>query len=401
MKQKKLLLLGGSRYLLPVIQAAHKLGAYVITCDYLPDNAAHKYSDEYCNISIIDKEAVLEAAKRLSIDGVMSFACDPGVVTAAYVAEKMGLPSCGPYESVRILQQKDEFRRFLADHGFSVPRSVGCSSYGELEKIDLDSFHWPVIVKPVDSAGSKGVSVIRTMREMSRAFEYALSFSKAGRVIVEEFIEKVGCSTDSDSFSVDGKLAFVSYSAQRFDEESANPYAPAAFSWPSTMTPEQERCLTSELQRLLSLLHMGTSIYNVEARVGTDGKVYIMEVSPRGGGNRLAEMVRFATGADLIQASVAAALGEKADIRQCDYDGHWAEVILHSHSSGTFVSVEFSDEIKKYIRELDLWVKIGSKIESFCSASQTIGTLVLKFPDEGTLDHIISNVNSHYNVKVG
>ena len=78
MAQKKLMLLGGLRYLLPVIEAAHKLGYYVITADYLPDNIAHKYSDEYCNVSIIDKEAVLAKARELQIDGIMSFACDPG-----------------------------------------------------------------------------------------------------------------------------------------------------------------------------------------------------------------------------------------------------------------------------------------------------------------------------------
>ena len=125
---KKLLLLGGSRYLLPVIEAAKKLGIYTITCDYLPDNIAHKYSDEYCNVSIIDKEAVLAAAKRLEVDGVMSFACDPGVVTAAYVAEQLDLPSCGPYESVCILQNKGLFRKFLTDNGFTVPVAKGYTS---------------------------------------------------------------------------------------------------------------------------------------------------------------------------------------------------------------------------------------------------------------------------------
>ena len=70
MKQKKLLLLGGLRYLLPVIEAAHKLGYYVITCDYIPGNIAHKYSDEYHNVSIIDKEAVLALARELEIDGI-------------------------------------------------------------------------------------------------------------------------------------------------------------------------------------------------------------------------------------------------------------------------------------------------------------------------------------------
>ena len=110
---KKLLLLGGSNYLLPVIREAHALGLYVITCDYLPDNIAHRYSDEYRNISILDKDAVLDMARELDVSGVMSFACDPGVVTAAYVAEKLGLPFQGPYESVAILQDKGRFRQFL------------------------------------------------------------------------------------------------------------------------------------------------------------------------------------------------------------------------------------------------------------------------------------------------
>ena len=87
-----------------MIKAAHDLGYYVITCDYLPDNIAHKYADEYHNVSIIDIEAVLALARELKIDGIMSFAVDPGVVTAAYVQEQMGLPACGPYESVCILQ---------------------------------------------------------------------------------------------------------------------------------------------------------------------------------------------------------------------------------------------------------------------------------------------------------
>ena len=102
-RQKKLMLLGGIRYLLPVIKAAHEQGYYVITADYLPDNIAHKYSDEYVNVSIIDKEAVLSAAQEHKIDGILSFGIDPGVTTAAYVQEQMGLPSLGSYHSACIL----------------------------------------------------------------------------------------------------------------------------------------------------------------------------------------------------------------------------------------------------------------------------------------------------------
>ena len=188
-KQKRLLLLGGSRYLLPVIEAAKKLGIYTISCDYLPDNIAHRYSDDYCNVSIIDKDAVLEAAKQLEVDGVMSFACDPGVATAAYVAEKLGLPACGPYESVSILQNKGRFRRFLAENGFNVPMAKG---YHDIEQAlqEKDLFHWPVIVKPTDSAGSKGVTRVDDPAKLEDSIRYALSFSHSDEFIIEDFLEK-------------------------------------------------------------------------------------------------------------------------------------------------------------------------------------------------------------------
>jgi len=198
---KRLLLLGGSRYALPVIEAAHKLGIYVITCDYLPDNIAHKYSDEYCNVSIIDKDAVLEAAKKLHIDGIMSFACDPGVVTAAYVAEQLGLPSCGSYESVCILQNKDRFRAFLTEHGFTVPVAKGYTDIAEAV-VDAGRFNWPVIVKPTDSAGSKGVTRVDDPAKLEESIRYALSFSHCDAFIIEDFIEKKGFSSDTDSFTV-------------------------------------------------------------------------------------------------------------------------------------------------------------------------------------------------------
>lgn len=391
MKQKKLMLLGGLRYLLPVIEAAHKLGIYVITCDYLPDNIAHKYSDEYRNVSIVDKEAVLAVARELQIDGIMSFAVDPGVVTAAYVQEEMGLPG-NPYESVCILQNKDRFRNFLTKHGFNVPKAKGFSSIAEA-LAEAYWYPWPAIVKPTDSAGSKGVTKVNRLEDLEPALKVAFEHSLSGRVIVEEFIEKQGCSSDSDCFSVDGQLKFVSFSAQRFDENAPNPYTPSAYSWPSTFTKEQEAELTSEVQRLLTLLGMRTSIYNIETRIGVNGKPYIMEVSPRGGGNRLAEMVRFATGVDLITNAVRAAVGEEVvSVEQKPYDGHWAEIVLHSQKDGRFVALDIDDEFYlTHVKQVDLWVKENEKVNAFKGANDAIGTLVLNFDDEASMLSALEN----------
>ena len=209
---KKLLLLGGLRYLLPVIEAAHKQGYYVITADYLPDNIAHQYSDEYVNVSIVDKEAVLKEAIDRKIDGIISFAVDPGVVTAAYVQNKMGLPAFGPYESIEILQNKDKFRAFLTENNFTVPKAKG---YDNKESAIRDANIWeyPVIVKPTDSAGSKGVSRVDSVDELSSALDYAFNNSIKGHVIIEDFIEPQGCTSDSDSFSVNGEMKFITFSA--------------------------------------------------------------------------------------------------------------------------------------------------------------------------------------------
>ena len=401
MKQKKLMLLGGLRYLLPVIKAAHEQGYYVITADYLPNNIAHKYSDEYCNVSIIEKEAVLREAQRLQIDGIMSFACDPGVIAASYVQNRMGLPSFGPFESVEILQNKDKFRAFLSKNGFNVPRAQGFDSV-EAALSESSMFPWPVIVKPTDAAGSKGVTRVDKYEDLKLALEYALKHSISGHIIVEEFIDKQGCSSDTDSMSVDGKLVFTSFCAQRFDAEATNPYTPAAYSWPSTFTKEQEIYLTSEIQRLIDLLGLKTVVYNIETRIGTNGKPYIMELTPRGGGNRLCEMLYYATGVDMITAITRAMVGDPIldPIEQKPYHGHWAEIILHADNSGFFDHLEISKDLPAEIVEEDLWVEKGDKVESFEGANNAIGTLVLRFQSAEELEKAITHQSDWLKVVV-
>ena len=401
MAQKKLMLLGGIRYLLPVIKAAHKQGYYVITADYIPDNIAHKYSDEYVNVSIIDKEAVLKVAQEKQIDGIMSFGVDPGVVSASYVQNKMGLPSFGPFESVEILQNKDKFRAFLTNNGFNVPQAKGFDSI-EAAMTEMYWYPWPVIVKPTDAAGSKGVTRVDRPEDLKPALEYAMEHSISGHIIVEEFIEKAGCSSDTDSMSIDGNLVFTSFCAQRFDVNATNPYTPAAYSWPSTFTKEQEDYLKSEIQRLITLLGLKTVVYNIETRIGTNGKPYIMELTPRGGGNRLCEMLRYATGVDMITAITRAIVGDPIlePIEQKPYNGHWAEIILHADKSGVFDHLEISKDLPAEIVEEDLWVKQGDNVESFEGANNAIGTLVLRFQTAEALEYAITHQHEWLKVVV-
>lgn len=394
------MLLGGIRYLLPVIKAAHEQGYYVITADYIPDNIAHKYSDEYVNVSIIDKEAVLRVAREKEIDGIMSFGVDPGVVSASYVQNQMGLPSFGPFESVEILQHKDKFRAFLKKNGFNVPWAFGFSSESEAWQ-SRDLFSYPLIVKPTDSAGSKGCTRVDDEENLAEAIQYAFKFSISGNIIIEEFLEKKGCSSDTDSYARNGQLKFVSFSAQRFDANAVNPYTPSAYSWPSTFTKEEEAYLTSEIQRLITLLGMKTAVFNIEVRVATNNKPYIMELTPRGGGNRLCEMLRYATGVDMITAITRAVVGDAPEpVEQKPYNGHWAEVILHADNDGEFVGVQIDSSLNAEIVEEDLWVKPGDYVHGFEAANDAIGTLVLRFETTEELERAITKQASWLRVDV-
>ena len=398
------MLLGGIRYLLPAIEAAHKYGIYVITVDYLPNNIAHKYSDEYHNVSILekDKEDVLALAKDLKIDGILSYAVDPGVVAAAYVAEQMGLPFTCSYESACILQDKSRFRQFLVDNGFNAPHAKGYVNAKDAIK-EVDYFNWPVIVKPVDSAGSKGVSRVDDPKGLSKAIEHALDESHNGHFIVEDFLELDGYQSSADCFSVDGKLVYADYSDQLFDKEAANPYTPALEIWPSTMKQEHQDYLTSELQRLLTLLNCRTGLYNVESRLCKNGKPYIMEVSPRAGGNRIAELQRIGTGIDLIEAEVLKAVGESLpqNIGMPKYDGCYVNNIAHSLMAGTYQGICYDDTFKQnHVISEAIYPSIGEHVEAFYGANNAVGSIFLKFASREECDEKKARLSEYIKINV-
>ena len=399
MKQKKLMLLGGLRYLLPVIEEAHKLGAYVITADYLPDNIAHKYSDEYCNVSIINKDDVLAKAKELEIDGILSHAVDPGVVSAAYVAEQMGLPFQTSYKSACILQDKSLFRQFLKENGFNCPQAKGYSNAEDALK-DVDYFNWPVIVKPVDSAGSKGVTKVTAPEDLLSAIEFALSCSISKNFIIEDFLDIVGYQSSADIFTVDGKLVYSAFSDQLFDKAAANPYTPAIEIWPASMEQRYQDDLTEQLQKLFTLLGVKTGIYNVESRVCSNGKAYIMEVSPRGGGNRIAELQDMATNQSLIRAEICKALSlPLEEIVNPVYDGVWCNYILHSSVEGILKSVDINPEFEqKYIKDKGLIVEEGDHIAPFTGANTSLGTLFLRAETREELDRELAKINNYVRI---
>ena len=117
-----------------------------------------------------------------------------------------------------------------------------------------------------------------------------------------------------------------------------------------------------------------------------------MEMSPRGGGNRLCEMLRYATGIDMITAITRSVVGdEPAQIKQKTYNGHWAEIILHTDVDGIFDGLQLDPLLSNKVIEKDIWVKPGDLIHSFEAANNAIGTLILRFDNAKELEDAITN----------
>ncbi|MEK4424521.1 ATP-grasp domain-containing protein [Solibacillus sp. FSL K6-1523] len=388
---KKLLMLGGSHFQIPAIKKAKEMGYYVITCDYLEDNPGHQFADESYNISTTDKEAVLHLAKSLEIDGIVCYAADSGAPTVAYVAEQLGLPS-HPYKSVEILTNKDKFREFQKENGFNIPRAKGYFTLEEA-KADFHNFNMPVMIKPVDSSGSKGVSKIDSITLLEEKVETALSFSRAKRFLIEEYIENFGPHVGGDGFSVDGKLVFRCFSNEYFSTTNFNPFVSIFASWPYMMPARLHNQIHREIQRALSLLNMQTGAYNFDVRVDNNENVYLIEIAPRNGGDWNPNVIKYATGIDTIEYAMKAALGEDcSNLTMVEPRGYWGSYVLNSGKSGIFKGIEIQEDFKNNnLVEHELVVQLGDEITALTGAHDKVGIMILKF---SSTEEMLDKVNN-------
>ncbi|MBQ4521129.1 MAG: ATP-grasp domain-containing protein [Bacteroidaceae bacterium] len=393
-------MLGGSLYQVYAIKEAVRLGYYVITCDYLPENPGHRYAHEYHNVSTTDKEAVLSLARELQVDGVVAYASDPAAPTAAYVCEKLGLPT-SPYKSVEILSNKDLFRDFLQKHGFNSPKAMGFITYEEaLEHID--EFRLPVMVKPVDSSGSKGINKMTNKSQLRVFVEDALHYSRGKRFLIEEFIVKKGHQISGDAFSVDGKLVFHCLGNEFYDSTCEKDFAPLGECWPFQMDYRYIEDLEQQLQRLMTLLKMKSNAYNVEAIVGQDDKVYLLELGARSGGSLIPQVTEYATGVNMVTYVIKAAMGEDcSDLKQVLPTGFWSNYMVHSNETGRFVRIEFDEEFKnKHLVEWVTDIKMGDSVHRFRDAQDCIGEFILKYDDMEQMFHVIAEMDNFVKIVV-
>lgn len=389
---KKLLVLGGSPFQVPLIEKAKEMGLYVITCDYLPDNPGHALADEYHNASTTDKEAVLALARKLEIDAITTFCSDPAVPTVGYVADQLGLP--GPtLAAVEQLTEKDKFRNLMQKVGLNVPACFTVKA-GELpEGIDPTQRY---IVKPVDSSGSKGITQSTGEAEpLKQAIEYALQFSRAGRCIIEGFID--GKQVHGDAFVKDGKLIYH-YLGDHYFFTNTNSFIPISTRWPASITDGAMQSVVEQTEKLVQAANYLNGPVNIEARIGSDDKAYIIEVGPRNGGNFVPIIQQQLSGFDFTSAVVNMALGKDTVQEMYEDFSPGAHYILHSVKKGKFVNVSIEEKFAEKVFFKEIFKKKDDIVEVYTGSNNTIGVALMSFNNIDERDEFMSQVTKNLKI---
>ena len=382
---KTVLLLGGSAQQLDSFAAAKRLGYRTVLCDYDPNCPGRELADSFYEVSTLDAEAVLAVAREEHVDGVVSYASDAPAPIAAWVSERLRLPT-NPYESVAMLCDKGLFRAFLCKNGFSVPRCaiVGAGDYDSLE-MAVREVDFPLVMKPVDSAGSRGVTVVRDPANAPEAFSHALAHSRKREVVVEQYVETVtpGRVIEAEIFVEHGRI--VSWGLMSaYRDLSLNGVVPSCCVHPADIAETVEDQARQVLSRLVERAGIVQGPMNVELIFDASGNMYIIDVGPRNGGNFLPSFFSHISGDDITAATLRIAVGEPSDLQMFERsnDGLWVQFMHYSHEEGVFRGFSTTPEYDCALIETHLYKEIGSQVDPLKSTSDSIGVSLLHFPGE-------------------
>ena len=389
---KKILLLGGSAQQVIAIKTAKRLGYYTVLCDYLPDNPGQYVADKYYNVSTTDVEAVYKVAMAEKVDGILAYASDPAALPAAIVAERLGLPT-NPSASVAVLGVKHNFRKFLGENGFACPRNFTFNVGADIKEVKekIQELDFPIVVKPTDSSGSKGVTVLKSTEGLDAAIAWAESYSRNKILIVEEFIESnFPAVIGGDIFVWDGKVILYGEMACLRGSEY-NGLIPMGEKSPAGLNSKQIENVHKELQRIITMLGIKFGELNIEILLDKNDNVHFLELGPRAGGNMIPIELSDIFDVDLVEANVLAAMGENPKLQPVRQRGFFTTYVLHSYKDGQFKGVSISNKIRSNVYRRGIYKKTGDLVESFDGAGKAVGILFLRFDTEIELQYFCSN----------
>ncbi|OFK60931.1 hypothetical protein HMPREF2811_03455 [Globicatella sp. HMSC072A10] len=306
MPTKKIMILGASILQVPLINQVNKNGYSSIVLDYNPNSVGRELADEFYEVSTIDTEKVLEIASKIKPDAILTAATDMPIRTVAYVSEQLGLKSLN-YETACICTDKHLMAEKLINAKVSTPNYFYLDITKELNINDFTKLNFPIIIKPTDSSGSRGVIKVENINDISEAVNYSSEISKNKKLIVQEFIE--GEEVSVECLVNDGEISVVQVTDK---ETTGSPhFVELGHKQPSRLPEEVIEKINDLAKDAIKVLNINNSAAHIEMRI-EDGTPYIIEVGARLGGDFItSHLTPLSTGTNMVQAIIDISLDEK------------------------------------------------------------------------------------------
>lgn len=395
---KKALILNITYNDIEMMKALKKMGYYVYAIGLYSGLHGQKYADEYIQQDYSKKDEVFELAKRLKVEAICACCNDTGVITAAYVAEKLGFKGHDTYENALLIHHKEKFNQFLIDNKM---QTMFSRSYNEIEEVyrDVDRGEFkdfPFIVKPVDLCGGVGVEKVDNIEILKYAIEKAFSVSREKRIVIEKFIE--GKQYGLCTFLVNQKV--VKYVTNN-EISVINPYRVEIDLFPSDCNPIVINDMVRKIETIAHKLKLVDGIFHIQF-LEKDGHGYIIEAMRRVPGNLYTKLAKWITGIDWDYMEACTHCGRKfenIEVGEPERTSFCAYRSILATSNGIFKGINIPHALEKNIQDRLVIMKKGDQIHDYMT--EQIELIFLKFDSYAQMEKSMINDYHKIDVNIG
>lgn len=383
---KRILILNGSFCELPLIQEAKEMGHYVITTGNMPLLPGHAYADEYINADYSDKELILKLVKEHKIDGIISCANDFGVLTASYVAEKMGWPGHDSYETAKLIHHKDKFKKFTRENAITSPYSSVFTKEKDARDYALNAVY-PIIVKANDLTGGKGIMKAVDAAEAVTAIKNAFERSRDKHIVIESYIE--GTQHSIVAFLIHKKVS-VSVSCNCYSP--INPYLIQSETLPADDMDRLQGQLCEIIETMAQKLNLTDGILALQY-ILREGKIFVIEAMRRCFGNQFLTLAGLVSGFPWEHALIKAETGESCEtlpvgaavMKYCGHHGIMAD------RNGIVTGYHIDPSVEQHLfRKIEI-IKPGERLKDYLN--ERIAYIYYQYEDLEEMRNAVKHMN--------
>lgn len=372
---KKLLIIGASVLQLPAILKAKEMGFHVGVVDINPEAVGIKYADEFFNVSTNDKEGVLEVARKMKVDGIMTLATDMPMRTIAYVAEKINIPGISQRTAL-LATDKGEMIKIFKQKNVACPWFFLIESAEDLEEV-RPLLKFPCILKPTESSGSRGVNLVQNNNSLLEAYKYSNQVLPGRPVIIEEYLE--GNEVSVEVIAVNGNPHVLAITDK---VTTGSPhFVEMGHSQPSGLNDNELKKISQLAVDAVNAIELENGPAHVEIMSTSSGPKMIEIGARMGGDNITTHLVPLSTGIDMVKATIELAVGEKPDLTPKFNNG--SAIRYFNVREGIICNILGVDEAleMKGVKEVVLTKNVGEKVTHFQSSTDRVGYVIAQGKD--------------------